>query len=272
MDSMTKSVIINKDISGLKKNPITDKGIKKLNDHIQQTDGVEIKGNQYIVSKNNATVTFSVDAPSDLTNNYLFLRFKGINYPNTQPGLFLPTETATYLKVTYGQLSKEFNFRNQYQGWYVGIKNSLLNLGAVQPNQTIQVSFRNQGVYTFDSIELYTRDYSQLSTEIAKLRENTLQDVHFSANEVSGELNLEKEKLLLLTIPYEKGWTAYDNGKKIPIIQSNYMYTGLLLNPGNHQIKLIYHTPGLTTGWILTIVGWIIFLFTIILKKRFSFK
>ena len=50
------------------------------------------------------------------------------------------------------------------------------------------------------------------------------------------------------------------------------MYTGLLLNPGNHQIKLIYHTPGLTTGWILTIVGWIIFLFTIILKKRFSFK
>ncbi|HGF8160573.1 TPA: YfhO family protein [Enterococcus faecium] len=272
MDSMTKSVIINKDISGLKKNQITDKGIKKLNDHIQQTDGVEIKGNQYIVSKNNATVTFSVDAPSDLTNNYLFLRFKGINYPNTQPGLFLPTETATYLKVTYGQLSKEFNFRNQYQGWYVGIKNSLLNLGTVQPNQTIQVSFRNQGVYTFDSIELYTRDYSQLSTEIAKLRENTLQNVHFSANEVSGELNLEKEKLLLLTIPYEKGWTAYDNGKKIPIIQSNYMYTGLLLNPGNHQIKLIYHTPGLTTGWILTIVGWIIFLFTIILKKRFSFK
>ena len=76
MDSMTKSVIINKDISGLKKNPITDKGIKKLNDHIQQTDGVEIKGNQYIVSKNNATVTFSVDAPSDLTNNYLFLRNK----------------------------------------------------------------------------------------------------------------------------------------------------------------------------------------------------
>ncbi|PHL20466.1 YfhO family protein, partial [Enterococcus faecium] len=158
------------------------------------------------------------------------------------------------------------------QGWYVGIKNSLLNLGAVQPNQTIQVSFRNQGVYTFDSIELYTRDYSQLSTEIAKLRENTLQNVHFSANEVSGELNLEKEKLLLLTIPYEKGWTAYDNGKKIPIIQSNYMYTGLLLNPGNHQIKLIYHTSGLMTGWILTIVGWIIFLFTIILKKRFSFK
>ena len=75
--------------------------------------------------------------------------------------------------------------------------------------------------------------------------------------------------MLLLTIPYEKGWTAYDNGKKIPIIQSNYMYTGLLLNPGNHQIKLIYHTPGLTTGWMLTIVGWIIFLFTIILKNDF---
>lgn len=272
MNAMPQSVFVNKPLSGLKSGQLSDNAVKKVDYQVEQTDGVQIKGNQYVVSKSNATVTLSLDNPAVSTNNYLFLRFKGINYPNKQAGLFLPTETSTYLKATYGQLSKEFNFRNNYQGWYVGIENSLLNLGPVQQNQSVQVSFRNPGTYTFDSIDLYIRDYSSLNNEIAKLKEDTLKDIQFSANQITGNITLDQKKLLLLTIPYEKGWIAYDNGKEVPIIQSNYMYSGLLLSPGEHQIKLVYRTPGLRMGTIVAVIGWFLFLLLVIFHRRSASK
>lgn len=38
-----------------------------------------------------------------------------------------------------------------------------------------------------------------------------------------------------LSIPYTKGWTAYVDGKKTPIYQTNYMYSGIALDTGEQR-------------------------------------
>ena len=58
-----------------------------------------------------------------------------------------------------------------------------------------------------------------IPAKINKLKENHLQNVRFGIDEISGEISLDKPKILAMSIPYEKGWKAYVNGKEVPILR-----------------------------------------------------
>ena len=72
---------------------------------------------------------------------------------------------------------------------------------------------------------------------------------------MSGEIELAEDKLLLFSIPYDGGWTAYVDGKKQEVLQANIMYSALALPAGKHKIELVYHTPGLAAGFLITLAG-----------------
>jgi uncharacterized membrane protein YfhO len=271
MNSMPKEAILEKDVPGLKSTSFNDEDIKKLDYDVANTNGVKIDNNQYIVTIPNGEITLKFkDNIKDFANSYLYLNIQGINYPNVKHGIFglSATMNETSLRAAYDSLQKDFTYRSKYQGWYVGIDDVLMNLGPVTNTNEVKLTFKNPGNYQFNSLDLYARNYRHLSTDIAKLRENTLKNVHFGTNSVSGKIDLDKEKLLLLSIPYDKGWTAYDNGKKIPIIKANFMYSGLVLKKGDHHIQLKYKTPGANIGVLLTIVGWSLFIILIYRDKH----
>ena len=59
-----------------------------------------------------------------------------------------------------------------------------------------------------------------------------------------------------MSIPYDKGWSAYVDGKKtelIPVIDHTFM--ALKLEEGEHDIVLEYSVPGGREGIYLTICG-----------------
>lgn len=69
-----------------------------------------------------------------------------------------------------------------------------------------------------------------------------------------------------LSIPNDKGWKIYDNGKEISIIDTNGGYIGTQLASGKHNLELKYEVPYRKTGIELSLVG--ILLFTIIQIKN----
>lgn len=87
-----------------------------------------------------------------------------------------------------------------------------------------------------------------------------MENVKFGVDRITGTITLEKPKLLCLSIPYEKGWEAYVDGKKEKIIKTNYMYSGIALDAGRHEVELVYHTPGFRTGLIVSFVCGILLL------------
>ncbi len=89
-------------------------------------------------------------------------------------------------------------------------------------------------------------------------------------NEVTGSIQLDKKKLLCLTIPYSSGWKIYVDGKKTELKKVNYMYSGLFLDKGEHNIRLQYCTPGIKTGLTLSGVG--IFILLIIMLAGYFYK
>lgn len=59
----------------------------------------------------------------------------------------------------------------------------------------------------------YTAD--SYSLDIANLNQNTFVITHFSQNHIDGTIKLDTPKSLFFTIPYDKGWRAVVDNKKI---------------------------------------------------------
>ncbi|MGN1194853.1 MAG: YfhO family protein, partial [Acutalibacteraceae bacterium] len=70
-----------------------------------------------------------------------------------------------------------------------------------------------------------------------------------------GKISLEKPKLICLSVPYADGWSLYVDGEKTDPIIVNYLYIGAELSAGDHEIKIVYNTPDLKLGAVISAVG-----------------
>ncbi len=153
------------------------------------------------------------------------------------------------------------NFKNQ--------KNYLINLGYHENAQTkITITLPTRGTYRFDQIEVICQPMANYPDLIEKRKEHTLDHETIETNTVTGDISLTERKLLCFSIPYSKGWRAWVDGTKQELLRANVMYMALPLEKGTHEIRLEYRTPGLGTGMILSLIGFILFLGIIIYGRK----
>ena len=70
----------------------------------------------------------------------------------------------------------------------------------------------------------------------------------------------QRGQTLLLTLPYRDGYTVTINGETTEVYEVLGNFIGIELQEGVNQIEIVYHTPGLLAGGILSLFGivWII--------------
>ncbi|MCR4892334.1 MAG: YfhO family protein [Lachnospiraceae bacterium] len=177
-------------------------------------------------------------------------------------------ESTTSLMVTEGENSKIIEYFAPWDDFYCGRKDFLVNLGYHgEGESSVRISFRNAGVYTFDSLEVRCQPLESVSEKIQRLSEDVLTDLNVGADKVTGRIQLDKPKILVLSIPYSKGWKATVDGQTQELKRANLMYMALELGQGEHEICLTYQTPYLQMGMVLTILG-ILMLCGILLVRR----
>lgn len=67
-------------------------------------------------------------------------------------------------------------------------------------------------------------------------------------NKVVTEIELPSPALLVLSENWYPGWTAYDNGRRIPILRTNYVLRGVELEAGHHTVTWVYQPPSWRWG------------------------
>lgn len=65
----------------------------------------------------------------------------------------------------------------------------------------------------------------------------------------------DSERLVMFSVPFDKGWSAYIDGEEVGIEKINGGFMALRVPSGISEISFEYHTPGATAGIILTIAG-----------------
>ena len=220
-----------------------------------QSDG------SFKVNKKNSKIFLSFNG---LKNSETYLSIQGAyiepeNSKNNDIKLIVNT-TDSENRMRY--ISKTHkNFKNQ--------KNYLINLGYHENPQTqISITFPYKGIYKFDSMKVICQPMDNYKRQIENLKENCLEDEKIETNTVTGKVNLPKDKILCFSIPYSHGWTARVDGKKEEVLQANVMYMALPLEKGEHNIELYYRTPGLITGFWISMFGFIVFTAICVFYKR----
>ena len=164
------------------------------------------------------------------------------------------------IKVKSDSTNTQLYFRNSYDKYYLGQKDFLVNLGYQQEARTsVTLTFPERGVYRFDDLQVVCQPMDNYAAQVAALKEDVLENEKVGTNEVSGTISLDRDKILCLSIPYDKGWKAYVDGEETELFEANVMYMGIPLKAGDHTIRLVYHTYGLRTGFVLSVVGFALF-------------
>ena len=99
-----------------------------------------------------------------------------------------------------------------------------------------------------------------------------LYDIEKNADSLEGRIKPASKGYLVLTVPYEPGWTLYVDGEKTPIELFDGLFISAPLTPGDHVIRIEFFPRGLKTGALISLLSLIISLLTVwygdLLRKR----
>ena len=241
-------------------------------------EGVRAKGNRFIVTKNNAEVTYNFDS---VENCELYMDFRNLHCEDElwtsdikkMNGEWDNQDTKYKLKVIKRELLSRdakkyiidvasddctfsFNLSTpDYQG-YDNAHNFLANLGySEKTRNSITIKFTDAGIYSFDSIDVIVQPMDNYKKIVADRSETILENVVLTDNGFTGNVQLTESQLMFFSVPYSDGFTAYVDGEQVDILKANIWGMALNLPEGNHTIEFRYHTYGLKSGAVISLIG-----------------
>lgn len=113
-------------------------------------------------------------------------------------------------------------------------------------------------------------DYNKIDKNIDRTVENRVKNFKRDNTGFSCTTNYGKEKLVWFSVPYDKGWDAFLDGRQIDVINSGGMMA-IKVPKGEHNLVFKYHTPWFKAGAIVSGISFIIFIvlsLTILIKRR----
>lgn len=169
--------------------------------------------------------------------------------------------------------SKFIEYYNEDARLYNGRHDFTVDLGySKEPLSSIEIKFSSRGIYSFDSVKVICQPMEQYARQIETLKEDSLQNVIFGTDTVTGKITLDTPKLLCLSIPYSTGWSACVDGREAKLYQANIKNMALYLNAGTHTIELTYETPLLKEGIYLSLFSLITFVILILILEKKNYK
>lgn len=115
------------------------------------------------------------------------------------------------------------------------------------------ISFLPDKRYSLSDVGLYIRDTSGDDKARKELEKYSLKEIEIRQDDwIEGKLDLDEDRILFLSIPYSRGWSAYVNGEEREILKADIGFSAVPLEAGQYEIKLVYWTPGLRAGAVIS--------------------
>ena len=197
-----------------------------------------------------AEIQYQIEVPE---NSQVYLSFTNLHFSN---------DKQKKVDILVNGKKKTFTTDNVF---------SFFNLGYTKEKKTfnINVSFPGNSQVSFESPTFYRLDTQTLTEAIQKIKEQPV-TVSTSKNKVFATYDVQQDTSIFFTIPYDKGWSAYQDGKKIEIKQAQTGFMKVDVPKGKGTITLSFIPNGFITGAICSFTS--LLLFGIYNHKRKSSK
>lgn len=99
---------------------------------------------------------------------------------------------------------------------------------------------------------------SSFPAMIEKRRRSALELTSFRQSRIQGNVRLDQKSVLILQTPFDRGWRAFQDGQKVPVLKADIGLLGVALDAGQHKIELRYRNPVLIPGIAITIAAFLL--------------
>ena len=190
-------------------------------------------------SNEDAAIQYQIEVPE---NSQVYLSFTNLHFSN---------DKQKKVDILVNGEKKTFTADNTF---------SFFNLGYTKEKKTfnINVSFPGNSQVSFESPTFYRLDTQTLTEAIQKIKEQPV-TVSTSKNKVFATYDVQQDTSIFFTIPYDKGWSAYQDGKKIEIKQAQTGFMKVDIPKGKGTITLSFIPNGFITGAICSFTSLLLF-------------
>ncbi len=190
-------------------------------------------------SNEDAAIQYQIEVPE---NSQVYLSFTNLHFSN---------DKQKKVDILVNGEKKIFTTDNVF---------SFFNLGYTKEKKTfnIHVSFPGNSQVSFESPTFYRLDTQTLTEAIQKIKEQPV-TVSTSKNKVFATYDVQQDTSIFFTIPYDKGWSAYQDGKKIEIKQAQTGFMKVDVPKGKGTITLSFIPNGFITGAICSFTSLLLF-------------
>lgn len=165
---------------------------------------------------------------------------------------------VTTVIANMGAKSKTFKkLKNSYimdLGWQTA--GTVITLHATEPEDTPLF------------LSAYRFEESALKSWIDTLSQQPMTLDSYDSNHINGHVTLNKAGQLVLSVPYEPGWTLKVDNKKADMEIFEDTMISVALDAGEHTIELSYYPAGLTIGIIISIISILLFICIVYFSKH----
>ena len=162
---------------------------------------------------------------------------------------YMTVETSGTNKILMQGVHGEKSFSDLKEG-------SVLYAGFLEKGKKVSFCNNNEKDATKRiSLDAYRLDTKVLDEALACLGENHMENVTVSDDTVQGTLSMDKEGLLIISIPYEKGWKVQINGEEQKPELFADCFMSFSLEAGEYEIVMTYTPYGVWAGAFLSVVS-----------------
>lgn len=157
--------------------------------------------------------------------------------------------------VSNNRFNKLLIVRNTTDNYSLGRNDYYVNLGYSQGygDETVRLQFYDRADYTIKDIKLYYVPMASYKEDLKTMSQGDLENVALSDNTIRGTVQTDQDEVLVLSVPYAKGWTAKLDGKVTAIFKANGALSAIKIPAGSHKLIMTYETPGLKLGALISL-------------------
>jgi uncharacterized membrane protein YfhO len=209
---------------------------------------VKTEDGYQVDAKKNASLTLKLNHYD--SSKILLLRFKNEYNPSCHKKELAITINGVKNKLTCS--SWKYHNKN-YEFDYV-----------LYGSDTLSITFE-KGHYELSDFEFYFVDEDLIDSFFDDVDEFYFDE---DSNLTKGTIDVSNDGYFTLSIPYDKGFVAFVDGKEVEVEKVNEAFIGFPITKGHHTIEIVYHAPYKRVGSWISLFGIIVMLGIFLHEKR----
>ena len=178
----------------------------------------------------------------------------------TLPNLNFTNQDSKKVDITVNGKTLNYTTDNVFPFFNIGFFNQ-------EQEVSLRISFPENSQVSYGEPQFYRLDLNHYQKAMEKIQEQAVTVKHQGAK-LDISYQAQRDTSLLITLPYDQGWTAWQDGQNIPISRAQNGLMKVEVKQGKGQIHLTFLPQGFKFGAACFIIGIVLFLLYDKLQRR----